>query len=77
MRGIKILRIISIPLMFIGTVLLLYLGTGKILNTDIAMTVLYIGYSSAIIGIMLFLITAIWNWINEKNNKNQENHTDK
>ena len=72
MRGIKIISVISAILMLIGTVLLLFCGTGTIVDTDTAMTVLYTAWSVAVAGLFLFVISTILKLII----KNRD-HTDK
>ena len=71
MRGIKIIRAISAILMLIGTVLLLFCGTGTIVDTDTAMTVLFIAWSVAVTGLFLFVITAIINLVNQEKKKDR------
>ena len=71
MRGIKIIRAISAILMLIGTVLLLFCGTGTIVDTDTAMTVLFIAWSVAMAGLFLFVITAIINFVNQEKKKDR------
>jgi len=72
MRGIKIISAISAILMLIGTVLLLSCGTGTIVDTDTAMTVLFTAWSVAVAGLFLFVISTILKLII----KNRD-HTDK
>lgn len=72
MRGIKIISAISAILMLIGTVLLLFCGTGTIVDTDTAMTVLFTAWSVAVTGLFLFVISTILKLII----KNRD-HTDK
>ena len=72
MRGIKIISAISAILMLIGTVLLLFCGTGTIVDTDTAMTVLFTAWSVAVAGLFLFVISTILKLII----KNRD-HTDK
>lgn len=72
MRGIKIISVISAILMLIGTVLLLFCGTGTIVDTDTAMTVLFTAWSVAVAGLFLFVISTILKLII----KNRD-HTDK
>ena len=72
MRGIKIIGAISAILMLIGTVLLLFCGTGTIVDTDTAMTVLFTAWSVAVAGLFLFVISTILKLII----KNRD-HTDK
>ena len=71
MRGIKIIRAISAILMLIGTVLLLFCGTGTIVDTDTAMTVLFTAWSVAVAGLFLFVITAIINLVNQEKKKDR------
>lgn len=71
MRGIKIISAVSAVLMFIGTVLLLFCGTGTIVDTDTAMTVLFIAWSVAMAGLFLFVITAIINFVNQEKKKDR------
>ena len=71
MRGIKIIRAISAILMLIGTVLLLFCGTGTIVDTDTAMTVLFTAWSVAVAGLFLFVITAIINFVNQEKKKDR------
>ncbi|MBO5036454.1 MAG: hypothetical protein J6B51_06805 [Clostridia bacterium] len=71
MRGIKIIRAISAILMLIGTVLLLFCGTGTIVDTDTAMTVLFTAWSTAVAGLFLFVITAIINLVNQEKKKDR------
>lgn len=72
MRGIKIISAVSAVLMLIGTVLLLFCGTGTIVDTDTAMTVLFTAWSVAVTGLFLFVISTILKLII----KNRD-HTDK
>ena len=72
MRGIKIISAISAILMLIGTVLLLFCGTGAIVDTDTAMTVLFTAWLVAVTGLFLFVISTILKLII----KNRD-HTDK
>ena len=72
MRGIKIISAISAILMLIGTVLLLLCGTGTIVDTDTAMTVLFTAWSVTVTGLFLFVISTILKLII----KNRD-HTDK
>jgi|GEM_PF-2593717 len=72
MRGIKIISAISAILMLIGTVLLLFCGTGTIVDTDTATTVLFTAWSVAVAGLFLFVISTILKLII----KNRD-HTDK
>ena len=71
MRGIKIISAISAILMLIGTVLLLFCGTGTIVDTDTAMTVLFTAWSVAVAGLFLFVITAIINLVNQEKKKDR------
>ena len=71
MRGIKIISAISAILMLIGTVLLLFCGTGTIVDTDTAMTVLFTAWSVAVTGLFLFVITAIINFVNQEKKKDR------
>ena len=72
MRGIKIISAISAILMLIGTVLLLFCGTGTIVDTDTAMTVLFTAWLVAVTGLFLFVISTILKLIIKK-----RDHTDK
>lgn len=72
MRGIKIISAVSAVLMLIGTILLLFCGTGTIVDTDTAMTVLFTAWSVAVTGLFLFVISTILKLII----KNRD-HTDK
>lgn len=71
MRGIKIISAISAILMLIGTVLLLFCGTGTIVDTDTTMTVLFTAWSVAVAGLFLFVITAIINFVNQEKKKDR------
>ena len=71
MRGIKIIRAISAILMLVGTVLLLFCGTGTIVDTDTAMTVLFTAWSVAMAGLFLFVITAIIHLVHQEKKKDR------
>lgn len=74
MRGIKILRIITVSILLIALILLLYYGIDTAMHTgtsDAALMTLSLGAGLAGVGLILSLITSLLRL------KYEKDHTDK